>query len=153
MVLRMKSWPEPKRVRTRGRPRVNRIKSDPIAASSNITDSQRLPHNQVEHKYREGINAELERLRGTVPTLPQRDSSDLNGPPRPSKATVLANAIDYIQFLEAECGRLTDDNERLRGPAHCRPRRIEPRLSFRALGEEEQANSMDDSLPSRGLTC
>ncbi|KAF2497699.1 hypothetical protein BU16DRAFT_441345, partial [Lophium mytilinum] len=112
--------PEPKRVaRKRGRPRINRIESDPTndtsyADSQKYRSSRRLPHNQVERKYREGLNSELERLRRAVPTLPQRDSSDLTGPPKPSKATVLASAIDYIKFMEAEHERLAEENERLR---------------------------------------
>ncbi|OCL01893.1 hypothetical protein AOQ84DRAFT_201350 [Glonium stellatum] len=114
--------PAPKRVqRKRGRPRINRSENDPSSSysaadspTSRARASRRLPHNQVERKYREGLNSELERLRRAVPTLPQRDSSDLNGPPKPSKATVLASAIDYIKFIEAERERLTEENERLR---------------------------------------
>src|SRR3712207_8387256 len=43
----------------------------------------RLPHNQVERKYREGLNAELERLRRAVPTLPQSDEAGAMGQPKP----------------------------------------------------------------------
>jgi hypothetical protein len=113
--------PEPKRVaRKRGRPRISRVESDSTndgsyADSQKYRSSRRLPHNQVERKYREGLNSELERLRRAVPTLPQRDSADLTGPPKPSKATVLASAIDYIKFMEAEHERLAEENERLRG--------------------------------------
>jgi len=91
---------------------------------------RRLPHNQVERKYREGLNSELERLRRAVPTLPQRDSSDLTGPPKPSKATVLASAIDYIKFMEAEHERLAEENERLRGicPVQTNPNRARTKL-------------------------
>jgi len=132
--------PAPKRVqRKRGRPRLNRSGTDDcpttttttttiITTNTNNNDNnnsadstttksratRRLPHNQVERKYREGLNSELERLRRAVPTLPQREGGDLNGPPKPSKATVLASAIDYIKFIEAERERLTEENKRLR---------------------------------------
>ena len=132
--------PAPKRVqRKRGRPRLNRSGTDDCTtttttnntnANNNINNinnnyadstaatksraTRRLPHNQVERKYREGLNSELERLRRAVPTLPQREGGDLNSPPKPSKATVLASAIDYIKFIEAERERLTEENKRLR---------------------------------------
>lgn len=113
--------PAAKRIpRKRGRPRLNHAESDPAAYSSSTHNSakqrcnRRLPHNQVERKYREGLNAELERLRKAVPTLPQRDT-DSNGPPKPSKATVLASAIDYIKFIEADRDRLLEELEGLRG--------------------------------------
>ncbi|OCK77138.1 hypothetical protein K432DRAFT_359152 [Lepidopterella palustris CBS 459.81] len=110
--------PTPKRVqRKRGRPRIIRTETeaDSTGDSPKSRVSRRLPHNQVERKYREGLNSELERLRRAVPTLPQRDSGDLTGPPKPSKATVLASAIDYIKFMETERERLAEENERLRG--------------------------------------
>ncbi|KAF2470682.1 uncharacterized protein BDR25DRAFT_164996, partial [Lindgomyces ingoldianus] len=106
--------PAPKRVqRKRGRPKLNRSESDPSNYSNGDSPksrpSRRLPHNQVERKYREGLNSELERLRRAVPTLPQRDSSDLTGPPKPSKATVLASAIDYIKKIERERDLLLEE--------------------------------------------
>jgi len=109
--------PAPKRVaRKRGRPRLHRADSDPGSNDDGkARQSRRLPHNQVERKYREGLNAELERLRRAVPTLPQRDSTDLTSPPKPSKATVLASAIDYIKSIEAERDQLRRENESLRG--------------------------------------
>jgi hypothetical protein len=129
--------PAPKRVqRKRGRPRLNRSGTDDCPTNTNINNNninnnnannsadstattksratRRLPHNQVERKYREGLNSELERLRRAVPTLPQREGGDLNSPPKPSKATVLASAIDYIKFIEAERERLTEENKQLR---------------------------------------
>ncbi|KAF2190594.1 hypothetical protein K469DRAFT_721498 [Zopfia rhizophila CBS 207.26] len=111
--------PAPKRVqRRRGRPRINRSETDPTNdsyESPKSRPSRRLPHNQVERKYREGLNSELERLRRAVPTLPQRDSNDLTSPPKPSKATVLASAIEYIKKIEKERDLLLEENERLRG--------------------------------------
>jgi hypothetical protein len=126
--------------RKRGRPRINRSESDPTTLGSPANGSaksrcsRRLPHNQVERKYREGLNAELERLRRAVPTLPQRDSNDMNGPPKPSKATVLASAIDYIKFIEADRDRLLEEIERLRGVRTVRG----PGSKLRGYGWNEQ---------------
>ncbi|KAF2263202.1 hypothetical protein CC78DRAFT_288130 [Lojkania enalia] len=110
--------PTPKRPqRKRGRPRLDRSTSDATStsnASAKVRTAQRLPHNQVERKYREGLNAELERLRRAVPSLIQCDSSDITAPPKPSKATILASAIDYIKKIEHERDMLLEENEGLR---------------------------------------
>jgi hypothetical protein len=119
--------PEQKRPqRKRGRPRLDRNLSDTPSTSSNHSTSSskhqcqqnrtsRLPHNQVERKYREGLNSELERLRRAVPTLPQSDEGQLMGQPKPSKAMVLAGAIEYIRKIERERDALLEENERLGG--------------------------------------
>jgi len=116
--------PSPKRPqRKRGRPRLNRTLSDTPSASSVDSSSSkyrqqrtsRLPHNQVERKYREGLNLELERLRRAVPTLPQGDEAGLMGQPKPSKAMVLAGAIEYIRNIERERDELLEENLRLGG--------------------------------------
>lgn len=83
----------PKAAPTRGRPR------------------KRIPHTAVERRYRENLNAHLEKLRAAVPNLTsaqRRKSSDGSDPLKPSKCEVLMGAVDYIQRLEAE-------NERLKG--------------------------------------
>jgi len=105
---------DPKPKRKRGRPKLNRRSSE---ESPKKAMSQRVPHNLVERKYREMLNAELERLRLNVPTIQQHDGTSLAGPSKPSKAVVLAAAVDYIKTLEAEAERLTEENEELkRGP-------------------------------------
>jgi hypothetical protein len=107
--------PPPKR--KRGRPRLVRADSESSYGDSTSRKprlSKRQPHNEVERKYREGLNAELERLRMAIPTLPQWDSQLLHGPPKPSKATVLASAIDYIHKMELERDRLQRENDVLR---------------------------------------
>ncbi|OAL56435.1 hypothetical protein IQ07DRAFT_593958 [Pyrenochaeta sp. DS3sAY3a] len=104
--------------RKRGRPRLDRSNTDthsPISGSSaKCPRSGRLPHNQVERKYREGLNSELERLRRAVPTLPQSDEGGVMGQPKPSKAMVLSSAIEYIRRIEKERDALREENERLR---------------------------------------
>ncbi|KAF1925455.1 uncharacterized protein M421DRAFT_103169 [Didymella exigua CBS 183.55] len=112
--------PTPKRPqRKRGRPRLDRAEtiSSTSSPSSKSQKTGRLPHNQVERKYREGLNAELERLRRAVPTLAQSDEAGAMGQPKPSKAMVLASAIEYIRRLEAENSALKVDNDRLRQAA------------------------------------
>ncbi|KAL6710736.1 hypothetical protein ACN47E_007793 [Coniothyrium glycines] len=106
----------PKRTqRKRGRPRLDRSKTgSQSSASMKGRRPTRLPHNQVERKYREGLNSELERLRKTVPTLPQNTEGDLLGQPKPSKAMVLSSAIDYIKKIERERDLLRAENEILR---------------------------------------
>jgi hypothetical protein len=111
--------PTPKRPqRKRGRPRLDRSAIDNVSSTSSpSTKSQRtgrLPHNQVERKYREGLNSELERLRQAVPTLPQSGQAGAMGQPKPSKAMVLSSAIDYIKSIEQERDALREENERLR---------------------------------------
>jgi len=109
---------EKPRKRRRGRPRLERSDDD-----SNCSDSckshksrigKRQSHTDVERKYREGLNAELERLRSTIPSLQRRNSKALNGPPKPSKATVLATAIDYIKDIEIQRDQLLRENDVLK---------------------------------------
>lgn len=63
---------------------------------------KQLPYNQVERKYREGLDMELERLRMAVPTLSQGDCGAAVRAAKPSKAMVLAAAINYIKKIERE---------------------------------------------------
>lgn len=92
----------------RGRPRLDR------SAFPLNQHNKRLPHNQVERKNREGINASLERLRKLIPSLCQNDKlSGLLDPPKPSKAMILEGAIERIKEIEkerdlsrAECKRM-----------------------------------------------
>jgi hypothetical protein len=108
----------PKRaLRKRGRPRLDRSDMEihsPTSASSKSQRASRLPHNQVERKYREGLNSELERLRRAVPTLPHSEDGGVMGQPKPSKAMVLSSAIDYIRSIEKERDALRVENERLK---------------------------------------
>lgn len=112
--------PKPKR----GRPRLPRNEPHTCDTSefpcTHIIDdslmSRRVPHNQVEQKYRNGLNAELERLREAVAVAPSRAFAHLSSSSaKPSKAMVLASAIDYIKSIEAERDQLADENQVLRG--------------------------------------
>ncbi|KAL1381990.1 hypothetical protein HDK64DRAFT_313629 [Phyllosticta capitalensis] len=107
------------------------------AASNRAQAKTRQPHNMVEKKYREGLNNELERLRRAVRTLPQPRTRSLSSDddddgygysssvPKPSKAAVLAGAVDYIRYLETEHERLRSENEQLRELEGLRRRREE----------------------------
>lgn len=101
--------------RRRGRPRLDRSSSSLSSTSAKTQRTQRLPHNQVERKYREGLNATLERLRQTVPALCQEDKfGGIVGQPKPSKAMILEGAIEYIKEVERERDACRGENERLR---------------------------------------
>jgi hypothetical protein len=108
--------------RKRRRPRINR---DDISASSTLVNTNsistpvrrpgRLPHKQIERKYREGLNLEIERLRKAVPTLLQSTDSCVVGAAKPSKGMVLAAAIRYILEIEEERDSAIQEIERLGG--------------------------------------
>lgn len=106
--------PEPVKPKKRGRP---------CLARSTSLDSNRtrrpaqptIPHTEVERRYRERLNAELERLRGVLPTLQSREDADMIGAARPSKTMVLAVAIDYIRDLQRERDTAIAEVERLGG--------------------------------------
>jgi hypothetical protein len=95
---------------------------------------RRLPHNQVERKYRESLNTQLESLRRVIPALQQPipssavgddslcpgDKADIEdlpslAPSKPSKAVVLASATAYIKQLEKEKKALAEENAALNG--------------------------------------
>jgi hypothetical protein len=82
---------------------------------------RRLPHNQVERKYRESLNTQLDSLKRVVPSLQQgqgacdgADIEDLPTPSKPSKAVILASATAYIKQMEKDKKSLADENQLLR---------------------------------------
>lgn len=82
---------------------------------------RRLPHNQVERKYRESLNTQLESLRRVVPSLQQTqrgcdgaDIEDLPAPSKPSKAVILASATAHIKNIEKDKKALQDENQLLK---------------------------------------
>ncbi|KAF2868711.1 hypothetical protein BDV95DRAFT_597038 [Massariosphaeria phaeospora] len=93
----------------------------PAADETKIKSSRRLPHNQVERKYRESLNTQLESLRRVVPALQKNqgpcdgaDIEDLPAPSKPSKAVILASATAYIKQMEKERKRVADENALLK---------------------------------------
>jgi hypothetical protein len=69
---------------------------------------QRIPHTAVERRYRENLNAHLEKLRQTVPTLASRKgpgSGKATSPGegvKPSKCEILHGAIEFINASAKE---------------------------------------------------
>jgi hypothetical protein len=59
----------------------------------------RLRHNEVEKRYRNSLNFELRRLQMVVPYLANSDECRV---PSPTKATIIASAVQYIKAIEAE---------------------------------------------------
>jgi hypothetical protein len=104
------------------RPKINRDYTCTQPTLSNTTSTSTplrrpgpLPHKQIERKYRDGLNLEIERLRKAVPTLLQSTDSGLTGVAKPTKGVVLAAAIKYILKIEQERDSAIDEIERLGG--------------------------------------
>jgi hypothetical protein len=126
-----RQFPNPNTTATPAEDRA-RMKSDTKEASSQQVQPpaedekpksrRRLPHNQVERKYRESLNTQLESLRRVVPALQQNpqacdgvDMEDLPTPPsKPSKAVILASATAYIKQMEKEKKAAQEENQILR---------------------------------------
>ncbi|KAK6435641.1 hypothetical protein LTR95_008173 [Oleoguttula sp. CCFEE 5521] len=106
---------------------------DESLATSNPTQSTtttrgrkrtRIPHTAVERRYRENLNAHLERLRQTVPSVASRRPSGnavarpgdltIGEGAKPSKCEILNGAIEHIQALEREIAGLRSENSELR---------------------------------------
>jgi hypothetical protein len=73
----------------------------------------RIPHNMVERKYRDGLNAQLERLRKAVPALLQSGDEDGTSQPKPSKSMVIAAAINHIEMVTLERDMLQNENNEI----------------------------------------
>ncbi|USP76226.1 uncharacterized protein yc1106_03500 [Curvularia clavata] len=93
----------PNASRKRGRPRKDCSSPETFTpiARRNSDGARRIPHNEVERKYREGLNASFRKLQCAVPALAQL-SDAIIGTARPSKAVVIDSAIEYIHRLEKE---------------------------------------------------
>jgi hypothetical protein len=81
-------------------------------------EKKRIPHNEVERKYRDSVNNQMDCLRRVVPILQQTpgicdgaDMEDLPVPSKPSKAAVLASATAYIKQLEREKKEQKEQND------------------------------------------
>ncbi|TID27450.1 hypothetical protein E2P81_ATG00207 [Venturia nashicola] len=93
-----------------GRPRtVFPCDTASTSSASPTNATVRMPHNQVERKYRQSLNAEMARLRVAIPKIAEWDT-DPKATVKPSKAMVLASAVSYIQELEKERDELKRRN-------------------------------------------
>ena len=79
---------------------------------------QRIPHTAVERRYRENLNAHLNRLRQTVPWLsserPAGDTRRGGENLKPSKCEILNGAIEHIGALDKENASLQAETKMLR---------------------------------------
>lgn len=108
---------ELKQKRKRGRPRkildepgINNTRKSPnIRPTEADSESNRIPHNQIEQKYRNGLNTQLERLHETVAATTQHPDST-----KMSKAMVLAGAVEHIKNMEVSRDELEIENKGLR---------------------------------------
>jgi hypothetical protein len=115
------------------------MKSSPSTPEASLSSSAakakgRVPHNQVERKYRENVNSQLEALRRAIPlkqhlssfaisssvypetlALDIEDIANASSTPRQiSKAVVLSSATTYIKMLERENAKLKTDMEKVK---------------------------------------
>lgn len=107
--------------RKRGRPRKDCASPETFTPITrrHSDGTRRIPHNEVERKYREGLNASFRKLQCAVPALSQL-SDAIIGTARPSKAVVIDSAIEYIHRLEKERDKARFLLERLKNCSSCR---------------------------------
>lgn len=136
---RKPSNPKRKRVLprlTRNQPPANDGNEDEIDSllppTNNLAHETRVPHNQVEQKYRNGLNDNINRLREVVAsTQNTADSAKL------SKAMVLSGAVDCIKTMEDARHELEVENKGLR-KRNRKLRKDKRRMSAAgSLGEED----------------
>ena len=81
---------------------------------------QRIPHTAVERRYRENLNAHLDKLRQAVPPLAARKGpgggkgAEGGEGAKPSKCEILSGAIDHIGVLNKENADLKNEKKALR---------------------------------------
>ncbi|KAK4962603.1 hypothetical protein LTR10_000230 [Elasticomyces elasticus] len=80
---------------------------------------QRIPHTAVERRYRENLNAHLDRLRQCVPVFASRTPVAKSGGVcqengKPSKCEILNGAIEHIAALDKENQLLREEVDMLR---------------------------------------
>jgi hypothetical protein len=110
---------------TRNKPskKASNAEREPVVESieeSEPKEKKRIPHNEVERKYRDSVNNQMECLRRVVPLLQPTsrvcdgaDMEDLPTPSKPSKAAILASATAYIKQLEREKKEQKEQNDML----------------------------------------
>jgi hypothetical protein len=79
------------------KPTAVRKSNAPTARRSRYT---RQSHSLVEQRYRNSLNAEIRRLEMSVPHLAAKSEDEQRS--RPTKATIIACAVQYIKSIEAE---------------------------------------------------
>jgi hypothetical protein len=78
----------------------------------------RMPHHVVERRYRDNLNERIDALRLSIPSLANQagasDVEDAITTKLPSKANVIAAALDYVKNLEEERTQLMNETIALR---------------------------------------
>lgn len=128
----------PQRKRGRGkkvrdlRPTNDDEKDSSLPLTTSFTPGNRVPHNQIEQKYRNGLNENINRLREVVAS-----SQNTSDSAKLSKAMVLSGAVDCIKTMEDARDELEVENKGLR-KRNSKLRRDKRRLSAAgSLGEDE----------------
>jgi hypothetical protein len=94
--------------------------AEEVGSHQKPNSRRRVPHHQVERKYRDSLNTQLETLKRVVPSLQQQrvcdgaDIEDISAPSKPSKAVILSSATAYIKQVERDKKSLLDQNRLLR---------------------------------------
>ena len=93
------------------------VPAQDVKAPRNGRKRHRIPHTAVERRYRENLNAHLDKLRQTVPALASRKGpgggKDGEGV-KPSKCEILNGAIEHIGAADKENAALRNEVQRLR---------------------------------------
>ena len=95
------------------------------SSSTKLCQSRKSGHNAIEKRYRSNLNAKLECLRESVPSLCDlnanaskedsfREDSKAEGQQKYGKAAILTRAMEYIQQLEGTTQKLGGEVDRLK---------------------------------------
>jgi hypothetical protein len=70
---------------------------------------KRVPHAEVERKYRVALNDGFANLRKSIPHIANQEEKVAGKGSKISKAAVLSTAVSYIKGLEANLEKLKDE--------------------------------------------
>jgi hypothetical protein len=92
--------------------------SKPVKHWSGV-QRRRMPHHVVERRYRDNLNERIDALRLSIPSLAEdhmsaSDVEEAVATKLPSKANVIAAALEYIHALEEEKAQLAGEEAALR---------------------------------------
>lgn len=71
---------------------------------------KRLPHAEVERKYRVALNGGFENLKKSIPHVAYLETKAGSKGSKTSKAAVLSTAVSYIKRLEANLDKLKEEH-------------------------------------------
>ena len=82
-------------------------------SGANSGVAKRVPHAEVERKYRVALNDGFENLRKSIPHIAHVEEKVGGKGSKTSKAAVLSTAVSYIKRLEANLEKLKDEQSML----------------------------------------